>query len=307
MMSDQGKKTFVLKGPVTMRLQWHVEATRPRGSDYTLPRRPVRLLVHSAAAVQHAGRVAELLGAGCGVVLVLDTEIDPAALPQPAIPGQLIALAVSFPALFGGDGIADLAPWRDRGIPAGVLLGLGPMRSAQEWVASAVAAAKKAGAAFVVAAPLTLPAEDRHRAYDAHAGEAGDELLENVLFHCDLGRLATDLERVAGRACHGQGICEALPGPACGVAAAETVWGSGQLLLWARRLDLMDEMSSCGWQLRRAARALLAAGRSPAQLTGEDNLRVIPGFTPWVEAFARSVWSGGGEPFDGVRARWLAR
>jgi len=33
---------------------------------------------------------------------------------------------------------------------------------------------------------------------------------------------------------------------------------------------------------------------------------VIPGFTPWVEAFARSAWSGGGEPFDEVMARWIA-
>jgi hypothetical protein len=104
---------------------------------------------------------------------------------------------------------------------------------------------------------LTLPAEDRHRAYDAHAGEDGDEELENALFHCDLGRQAVELERAAGRACHALGLAEGLPGPACSVTAAQTTWGSGQLLLWARRLDLLDEISSCGWQLRRAARAFL--------------------------------------------------
>jgi hypothetical protein len=86
-----------------------------------------------------------------------------------------------------------------------------------------------------------------------------------------------------------------------------TFAASAQLLLWARRLDLLDGVSSAGWQLRRAAQALLASRRDPQALVAEDNLRVIPGFTPWVEAFARSTWSGAGEPFDEVLARWIAR
>ena len=66
-------------------------------------------------------------------------------------------------------------------------------------------------------------------------------------------------------------------------------------------------MSSAGWQLRRAAQALLASRRDPQALVAEDNLRVIPGFNPWVEAFARSAWAGSGEPFEEVLARWVAR
>ena len=90
------------------------------------------------------------------------------------------------------------------------------------------------------------------------------------------------------------------------MVTAETAWAAGQLLLWARRLDILDEISSNGWQLRRAARALLASRRPPRALVNEDNLRVIPGFTPWVESFARTCWDGHGEPFDGIRGRWLA-
>lgn len=292
--------------PVSMRLHWSVEPARSRGSDTSIPRRPVRLLVHSGAAQQYLTRVDQLLAVGCGIVLVLDEGVSLDQLPERRIPGQLLALATWFPDLFGGKGLPDMGPLVAQGIPCGVLLGLGPSPSAVQTVEDAVVAAKEAGAEFIVAAPLTLPAEDRHRAYDAHAGAVGDEELENALFHSDLSRLAVELERVAGRVCHRLGLGEGLPGPACGLAGGETTWAAGQLLLWARRLDLLDEISSCGWQLRRAARALLAAGRAPAELAREDNLRVIPGFTPWVEAFARAAWGGGGEPLEAIRARWLA-
>ena len=52
--------------------------------------------------------------------------------------------------------------------------------------------------------------------------------------------------------------------------------------------------------------ALRLGRRDPQALVAEDNLRVIPGFTPWVEAFARSAWGGSGAPFDDVLARWIA-
>jgi hypothetical protein len=292
--------------PVSMRVFWQADPVRPRASDHSLPRRPVRLLVHEPLAEKHVERVEQLLEAGCGIVLMLDRERTGAELPRSRLPGQVVALAACFPELYGGRSVPDLSAWREKGIQAGVLLGLGPSLRAEASVAQCVTRAHEAGASFVVAVPLSLPAEDRHRAYDANAGENGDEDLENALFHSDLSRLATELEREAGRACFRLGLTEGLPGPASSLAAAETVWGAGQLLLWARRLDLLDEISSCGWQLRRAARALTAAGRLPLELAREDNLRVIPGFTPWVEAFARAVWAGGGEPFDEVRARWLA-
>ena len=115
-----------------------------------------------------------------------------------------------------------------------------------------------------------------------------------------------ELEREASRACRRLGLAESLPGPATSLTPRRTFAASAQLLLWARRLDLLEGVNSSGWQLRRAAQALLASRRDPDALIAEDNLRVIPGFTPWVEAFSRSAWSGSGEPFDEVLARWVA-
>ena len=35
----------------------------------------------------------------------------------------------------------------------------------------------------------------------------------------------------------------------------------------------------------------------------EDNLRIVPGFDPWVESFTRAVWFGG-DPLDSAWQRW---
>jgi hypothetical protein len=174
-------------------------------------------------------------------------------------------------------------------------------------VAAAVARAHRAGASFVVAAPLVLTPEDRHRAYDAAAGEQGDGALEDLLFHTDLGVLMTEIERETTRCCLGLGLSEVLPGPSTSLDTSGAFAAGAALLLWARRLDLLDGVNSSGWQLRRAARALLASGRDSSQLVAEDNLRIVPGFNPWVEAFARSLWCGEGPPFDEYLERWIAR
>ncbi len=75
------------------------------------------------------------------------------------------------------------------------------------------------------------------------------------------------------------------------------------LRLWARRLDQCHEESSWGWRLRRAATALEKLPNDPATLAMEDNLRIVPGFDPWVESFTRAVWYGG-DPLDSAWQRW---
>jgi hypothetical protein len=293
--------------PVEMRLVFQAPKRQPGVGDRSVPRRPVRVLLHAQFVRQEHGFLMRLLEGGCGALAVLDGVLAPKELPAPTLEGQAVVLAPWLPAFWGGAPLPDLRPWRKVGVAAGVLLCLGPAPEPFEQIDRGVAEAKEAGATFVLPGPLSLPPEDRHRVYDALAGDGGDEELENLLFHTDLGQLATELEREASRACRRAGLPEGLPGPATSVTPRGTFAASAQLLLWARRLDLLDGVSSAGWQLRRAAQALLASRRDPQALVAEDNLRVIPGFTPWVEAFARSTWSGAGEPFDEVLARWIAR
>lgn len=296
----------VFLDPVEMRLLRWTDA-RPRlAADRNLPRRPLRVLLHGETAVRERAFLERLVGAGSGVLVVLDEGPAPPVLPAPTVDGQVVVLAPWVPAFWGGAPLPSLAAFSARKIPAGVLLALGPVPEPFAEVRRAVEEARNAGAGFVLACPFAVPPEDRHRVYDGRAGAGGDEALENLLFHTDLARLAAELEREASRACLAFGMREALPGPATSFTPQPTFTASAVLTLWARRLDLLDGVSSSGWQLRRAAQALLASGRDPQALVAEDNLRVIPGFTPWVEAFARSAWGGGGAPFDEALARWVA-
>ncbi len=292
--------------PVEMRLVWQRSGRPRRFGDRTVPRRPVRVLLHASVARKERDFIGGLLRVGCGILVIVDDDLSPRQLPAAEFEGQIVALAPWLPSFWGGGALPDLKPWKRGGIPAGVLLSLGPAPEPFEQVTAGVGEAKASGASFVVGSPLSLPPGDRHRIYDGHAGEGGDETLENLLFHTDLGQLALDLEREASRACRPAGLTEGLPGPATSLTSQTTFSAAAQLLLWARRLDLLDGVSSAGWQLRRAARALLASRRDPQALLAEDNLRVVPGFTPWVEAFARSAWSGSGGPFDEVLGRWVA-
>ena len=292
--------------PVEMRLACQPPGRQRQEGDRSVPRRPVRALVHAETVCRELPFLARLVASGCGILVILDSPLRAEQLPESSFEGQVVVLAPWMPAFWGGAAIAQLAGFRARRMPAGVLLCLGPAPEPFEQVVAGVREADAAGAGFVVASPLSIPPEERHRVYDGRAGESGDEALENLLFHTDLAQLAVDLERTASRECGRLGLSEGLPGPATLLAPMATSAASARLLLWARRLDLLDGVNSIGWQLRRAARALLASGRDPGALLADDNLRVIPGFAPWVEAFARSAWSGGGGPFDEVVARWVA-
>jgi len=300
------QRARVVLDPVDMRLSWGAAPERPEPPDRLPPRRPLRLLVHAAVARSDGEQLARLLAAGCGVVLLLDDDVSPDEVPAAPLAGQVVALAPWLPPLWAEGAMPDLAAWRAHGVAPGALLALGPMHEPARELAAAAAAARGAGAEFALAAPLAVPADVRHRLYDARAGEAGDTALEDLLFHTDQSQAAARLEREASRACRAAGLSESLPGPAAATAGAATVAAACGLMLWARRLDLLDGVASTGWQLRRAAHALLASGREPLPLLAEDNLRVIPGFAPWVEAFARALWTGGGPPFDEIAARWAA-
>jgi len=292
--------------PVDMRLVRDPAGRELAASDRSVPRRPVAVLVHAEPAHRERPFLERLVKSGCGLLVLLDAALSPDRLPEPGFDGQIVVLLPWLPSFWGGYPLAPLGEFRERRLPAGVLLCLGPAPEPFEQVNRGVEDARSAGAEFVVATPLAVPPEDRHSVYDGKAGEEGDEALENLLFHTDLARLALDMEREASRACRRLGLAESLPGPATSLAPRRTFAASAQLLLWARRLDMLEGVNSSGWQLRRAARALLASRRDPDALVAEDNLRVIPGFTPWVEAFARSAWSGEGDPFDEVLARWTA-
>lgn len=292
--------------PIEMRLVRPFPAREPERGERSLPRRPVRLLAHAATACANADYFAAIIAGGSGVVVMLDAECRPGELPAAHQPGRVAVLAPWLPELWGGRRVPELGEWRSSGASAGVLLCLAPVPRVREAIWAAVESAAEGGAEFVLAMPLGLPAEDRHRVYDEHAGEHGDGELEDLLFHTDLAALALELEREASRAALRFGLREGLPGPATSIAGPELSAASNALLLWARRLDLLDGVGSAGWQLRRAARALLATGRDPRELLVEDNLRIVPGFNPWVEAFARALWSGQGEPFDAFLSRWVA-
>jgi len=293
--------------PVDMRLVRRVPKAPRRRSERVVPRRPVPLLAHAQQIRERGEFVAALLDGGCGLLVVLDGALEPRDLPAPRFPGQLVVVRPWLPRLWGGARLVDPTPWRRRGAATGVLVGLGPAPRLRRELARVMRRAETLGYQFVLSMPLALPPRDRHKAYDRFAGENGDGQLEDLLFHSDLAALTIELEREMARLSRRVGLAEWLPGPATAATPASAFAASARLMLWARRLDLLDGVGSAGWQLRRAARALFASGRDPRQLVLEDNLRIVPGFTPWVESFARTLWAGNGEPFDGCLARWLAR
>lgn len=291
--------------PVEMRLRWGPIPPGRRASPPSVPKRPVRALVHATCLRRQEGWAATLVEAGCGLLVVLDEPLAAEEVPAPRFPGQVVAVAPRLLAAWGTQPLPPFSPLFDKGVEVGVLLPLAPLPEGIAEVHRGVAAALEGGARFVAALPLVVPPPDRHRLWDALGGVNGDEGLENLLFHSELASVYEALEREASRVCTAARLAEVIPGPATACLPLTAARAASELLLWARRLDTLDGIASAGWQLRRAARALLAAGKDPFVLAAEDNLRIVPGFDPWVEAFARSLWQGAGEPFDGVRERWL--
>lgn len=297
-------ETGVALDPVTMRLLR--QPLRPAAAgDAHPPRRPQRVLVHAAVAASRQRALARLLEAGCGVVLLLDSPLSPEDLPAPLDSQQVTVLNVYLSPFWGQVPFLSLESFRRAGFAVGSLLALAaqlPLRAAME---QAVGAAKEAGAQFVVFAPLFLSGEEKHQAYERAAGPDGHSQLEDLLFHTEPGEVAKTLEVHGSLVARRAQLREGLLGPGTSACQASCFAAACSLLLWARRMDLLDGVASQGWRLRRAAQALLVSGRDPWQLMEEDNLRLVPGFDAWVEAFARTLWAQEGEPFSGLWMRWV--
>lgn len=289
---------------VTMRLVRQPAPPRWDGGIQP-PRRPVRVLVHAGVVKNEKGELATLLEAGCGLLLVLDEPLEPEDLPVPLHPEQVTVVNLWLSPFWGQIPLLPLKSFREAGYAVGTVVAMAPQLPLRETMGEAVASAQGSGAEFVLLVPLVLSGEEKHGAYERAFGENGNDDFEDLLFHTEVGDVAQRLEVFGSIWAKRAGLREALPGPSTAVCQASCFAAACSLLLWARRMDLLDGVSSQGWRLRRAAQALLASGRDPAQLMEEDNLRLIPGFDAWVEAFARTLWSGEGEPFASVWLRWL--
>lgn len=281
------------------------EALPATAGDAHVPRRPLRTLVYGSILKSRRRAVERLLGAGCGVLVVADEALDPEDVPTPLAAEQVTLVNLWLSPFWGSLPMVSLAAFREAGFATGTLVALTPQLRMQETMTQALAAARESGAQFVLLAPLSLTGEDKHLAYEAAFGEEGNGAFEDLLFHSDPVEVAKSLEVHASAVAREMGLREGLAGPSTSLCRASCFAAACSLLLWARRLDLLDGVASQGWRLRRAAQALLVSGRDPFELMEEDNLRLVPGFDGWVEAFARSLWSREGEPFASLWLRWL--
>lgn len=274
------------------------------GNAHT-PRRPQRVLVYAGALKSRRRAMERLVAAGCGVLLVADEPVTPEEVPSPLSPDQLTVLNLWLSPFWGEIPLVPLGPFREAGFATGTLVALTPQLPAAESMRQALTAARDSGASFVVLAPLCLTGEEKHEAYERAFGEEGNGVFEDMLFHSDPVEVAKGLEIQGSWVARELGLREGFSGPGTALCPAPCFAAACSLLLWARRLDLLDGVASQGWRLRRAAQALLVAGRDPSELMEEDNLRLVPGFDAWVEALARSLWAHEGEPFASLWLRWL--
>lgn len=273
--------------------------------DAHIPRRPLRVLVYGSVLKSRRRAVERLLSAGCGVLVVADEPLELGEVPEPLACEQVTLVNLWLSPFWGSIPTVALTAFRQAGFATGTVVLLAPQLPMQEAMAKALAAARESGAQFVLLAPLSLTGEDKHLAYEAAFGEEGNGVFEDLLFHSDPVEVARSLEVHASALAQELGLREGLAGPSTSLCKASCFAAACSLLLWARRLDLLDGVASQGWRLRRAAQALLVSGRDPFELMEEDNLRLVPGFDGWVEAFARSLWSREGEPFASLWLRWL--
>ncbi len=293
----------VFLDPVRMGVVWPNAPRRILPADGSLPKTPVRALAFGRVAVRRQEAIRELLESGSSVLLVLDEagiapadvglnggpEDDRVTAMLPVLPGPLAAELVR------------PVGWDDR--RWGAILGLFPFPAAEAELERTVEWLHRAGAAFVVTAPLLLTPKDRHRILNGLDGSGDMERMENCLFHADVSRGLLALERQAGVTIQRLGLEPVIPSLAPAGPHPVAIRTAALLRLWARRLDQCFEESSWGWRLRRAARAMEVLKHDPMELAKEDNLRVVPGFEPWVEGFTRALWFGG-EPVESVWTRW---
>lgn len=289
--------------PIRMGIVWEDAPRRILPAQRSLPRVPVRVIAFGRVLSSNGHLAREIVARGSALLLVLDDpEIEPSAVGldglEPDAPVTALLPVLPYPL---GNGVRVPEGWSGRRF--GAILGLFPFPGAETEVERNVETLKRAGATFAVAAPLLLTPKDRHRILDGCDGTGLEDRLENSLFHADVSRGLLALERRAGVTLRRVGM---EPVVSCMVPQGEVpraVRTAALLRLWARRLDQSHEESSFGWRLRRAASAVERLRQDPVQLAAEDNLRVVPGFDPWVESFTRALWQGG-EPVESAWQLW---
>jgi hypothetical protein len=289
--------------PIRMAIVWNDAPRRILPVRETVPRDPVRAIVFARVALKRSDILEKLINRGSSVLLVLDEPgITPKDLGLDRRQGDL-RLTPLLPVLPKqlGNGVGSMKAWKD--YTWGSMLGLFPFPGADDAVEKRIKKLRRAGASFVVAAPLLLTPKDRHRILDTFQDTKNEDLMENALFHADVSRGLHALERRAGVAIHDNGMKAFIGTPSIDGRNASALMTAARLRLWARRLDQSHEESSWGWRLRRAASALEHLQNDPEVLAAEDNLRVIPGFDPWVVEFTESLWHGG-EPVSTAWNNW---
>ncbi len=291
--------------PIRMGIVWEDAPRRILPADVVVPRQPVCAIAFSRVIGQRPEVLERLIERGSSILLVLD---DPAVTPEELgldsddTSSRIVPLTPVLPSPLS----ASLhIPESWHGHPWGAVLGLFPFPGAGAELEHRIERLHQAGAGFAVAAPLLLTPKDRHRILDGIDGSGDEEQFENCLFHADVSRGLHALERRAGIVIHRLGMDPVIPNAVPAGPHPSAFKTAALLRLWARRLDQSYEESSWGWRLRRAASALAPLKQDPRLLSQEDNLRVIPGFDPWVEAFTRALWSGG-EPLESAWHRWAA-
>lgn len=296
-----GKK--VTLDPIRLGVVWEDAPVRTLPAGGSVPREPVRAMVFASVAAERREVFHRLLERGGYTLLVLDDlEITPSDIGLDAFESNprvtMLLPILPYPL---SDGLHLPEAWDGNGW--GAVLGLFPFPGAAAEVERRIEQLKAAGARFAITAPLLLTPKDRHRILDGCEGTGVEAELENALFHADVSRGLHALERTAGVTLHSVGMDPFIPCMVPRGHEPNAVRTAAVLRLWARRLDQCHEESSWGWRLRRAATALDRLTYDPATLAMEDNLRIIPGFDPWVESFTRAVWYGG-EPLDSAWNLW---
>jgi hypothetical protein len=289
--------------PIRMSVVWSDAPRRTLPNRASVPRHPVRAIGFASVAKDRGEVLERLLERGSSVLLVVDDPLlDPADLGLDSLAGNtsLTTLIPVLPSPLVEKMVLPEA-WL-RGTWA-AMIGLFPFPGADVELERRIDRLHHAGAAFVATAPLLLTPKDRHRILDSNEGNGNEDGLEDCLFHADVSRGLQALERQAGISLHQVGIEPVLSCMVPRGGNSQALRTALLLRLWARRLDQCHEEGSHGWRLRRAATALEPLQHNPKVLAEEGNLRVIPGFDPWVESFTRALWHGG-EPVDQAWRCW---
>jgi hypothetical protein len=289
--------------PIRMGIVWEDAPRRILPKEISVPRDPVRAIAFARVLRERPEVLPRLLERGSSLLLVLD---DPTIRPTHVGIRRLrddLRVTVLVPVLPHPLSEEMKLPTAWQKARWGAVLGLFPFPGAGKRLGKRIRQLKKAGATFAVAAPLLLTPTDRHRILDSCESTDIVDRLENSLFHADVSRGLHALERRAGVALDRARMDSFLPSLVPHGYHPNAVRTAARLRLWARRLDQSHEESSWGWRLRRAATALDRLPNDPVDLASEGNLRVIPGFDPWVEEFTRALWNGG-DPVEQAWRKW---